>query len=314
MAAAFVVAGAWAREAPATTATEHEAAAATRAAAATAVDPAAASGRQPVTAARPHPDAPDRSWPVAAAQGALRPLVIRDWDPPATSWGAGHRGVDLATGPGSPVYAAAAGRVVFTGMVAGRGVVSIELAGSAKGDGNSDRDSDRDGPPLRTTFEPVRASVAKGDRVRAGDVVGTVQQGPFHCRQACLHWGLLRGDRYLDPLSLLPPWMLRNAPSRLLPFLGLPVPEEQPEEQEEQDGRDRGRAAQAGPASPGTEAAARREPVRAQLPVVPAGTAVALAVVTAWAHHRLRGPEGRAHSGAVISREPRAVPSTRRPP
>ncbi|CAL9609004.1 hypothetical protein SUDANB140_05599 [Streptomyces sp. enrichment culture] len=78
-------------------------------------------------------------------------------------------------------------------------------------------------PPLRTTYEPVRASVRKGDRVGAGQVLGAVEPAGSHC-SACLHWGLLRGDTYLDPLSLLPPWLLHAGPSRLLPVLGVPLP------------------------------------------------------------------------------------------
>ncbi|MEU5222692.1 M23 family metallopeptidase, partial [Streptomyces toyocaensis] len=116
-----------------------------------------------------------------------------------------------AAAPGAPVRAVAAGRVSFAGRVAGRGVVSMELAGT--GD-----------PPLRTTHEPVRASVAEGDEVAAGEVIGTVEGAGFHCTGPCVHWGLLRAGTYLDPLGLLPPWLLRRGPSRLLPVLGVPVP------------------------------------------------------------------------------------------
>ncbi|MGW4277174.1 peptidoglycan DD-metalloendopeptidase family protein, partial [Streptomyces seoulensis] len=117
--------------------------------------------------------------------------------------------------PGTPVRAVAAGRVSFAGPVAGRGVVAVELSGT--GD-----------PPLRTTYEPVRASVREGESVAAGQVVGTVEgPGPAsaaHCGRGCLHWGLLRADAYLDPLLLLPPWLLNTGPSRLLPVLGAPPP------------------------------------------------------------------------------------------
>ncbi|MFH8365315.1 murein hydrolase activator EnvC family protein [Streptomyces sp. NPDC018031] len=119
--------------------------------------------------------------------------------------------MDLAGRPGQPVHAAAAGRVVFAGPVAGRGVISIELAGTGS-------------PPLRTTYEPVRASVGEGDEVSAGQVVGVLAAGPSHCAGGCLHWGLRRADRYLDPLTLLPPWMLRSGASRLLPVFGVPLP------------------------------------------------------------------------------------------
>ncbi|WP_230091831.1 murein hydrolase activator EnvC family protein [Streptomyces olivaceus] len=146
-----------------------------------------------------------RNWPVGT-----RPAVLRGWDPPATPYGPGHRGVDLAAADGAPVRAVAAGRVSFAGRVAGRGVVSVELAGTGE-------------PPLRTTYEPVRAAVHKGDRVAAGQVLGTAEAAGSHCT-ACLHWGLLRGDTYLDPLTLLPPWLLNSGPSRLLPVLGVPLP------------------------------------------------------------------------------------------
>ncbi|MFF1377925.1 peptidoglycan DD-metalloendopeptidase family protein [Streptomyces sp. NPDC058308] len=139
------------------------------------------------------------AWPVGS-----RPKVVRAWDPPSTSYGAGHRGVDLAAPPGSAVRAVAPGRIAFAGRVAGRGVVSVEL------DGTGD-------PPLRTTYEPVRASLKKGDEVGANDVVGTMELPTGHCPGSCLHWGLLRARTYLDPLSLLPPWLLHRGQSRLLP-------------------------------------------------------------------------------------------------
>ncbi|MEU2388209.1 M23 family metallopeptidase [Streptomyces sp. NPDC012461] len=148
-----------------------------------------------------------RSWPVGG-----RPRVLRGWEPPATVYGRGHRGVDLAAAAGTPVRAVAAGRVSFAGRVAGKGAVSVELPGTGE-------------PPLRTTYEPVRASVAQGDVVAAGAVVGTVEPTGSHCTAPCLHWGLLRGDTYLDPLALLPPWLLHRGPSRLLPVLGVPLPE-----------------------------------------------------------------------------------------
>ncbi len=119
--------------------------------------------------------------------------------------------MDLSATVGTPVRAVAPGRVSFAGRVAGRGVVSVELAGTGE-------------PPLRTTYEPVRAAVVKGDEVAAGGVLGVLEPVPSasHCPSSCLHWGLLRADVYLDPLSLLPPWLLRRGPSRLLPVAGVP--------------------------------------------------------------------------------------------
>ncbi|MEU7086345.1 M23 family metallopeptidase [Streptomyces achromogenes] len=150
----------------------------------------------PPTAPSPRVPAVARAWPVGT-----RPPVLRGWRPPPTAYGPGHRGVDLAAPAGSPVRAVAPGRVLFAGRVAGRGVLSLEVRGT----------------DLRTTYEPVRASVGEGDQVDAGEVVGTLEAGA-HCGTApCLHWGLLRGGTYLDPLTLLPPWLLNGGPSRLLP-------------------------------------------------------------------------------------------------
>ncbi|MGW4730849.1 murein hydrolase activator EnvC family protein [Streptomyces shenzhenensis] len=168
--------------------------------------PAAAALPSPAPPPAPPPSAPvpalARVWPVGT-----RPVVIRGWEPPATAYGPGHRGVDLGAPPGAPVRAVAAGRVSFAGRVAGRGVVSVELAGT----------------DLRTTYEPVDPSVRTGDEVAAGEVVGRVAATGSHCAAGtCVHWGLLRGDTYLDPLLLLPPWLLRRGPSRLLPVLGVP--------------------------------------------------------------------------------------------
>lgn len=132
------------------------------------------------------------------AFGSVRPVpgpVLRAFDPPAKDWQPGHRGVDLAAKVGTPVRAAAAGRVSVAQVIGGRGVVTI-----VHGD-------------LRTTYEPVRASVRVGQQVRAGDVIGAVQAG--HCAGGCLHFGLKRGDQYLDPLGDM--YGQGTGPVRLLP-------------------------------------------------------------------------------------------------
>ncbi|MFI7503039.1 murein hydrolase activator EnvC family protein [Streptomyces sp. NPDC049687] len=153
----------------------------------------------PPPPAAPPPPVPaiGRTWPVGT-----RPAVLRGWEPPVTAYARGHRGVDLAAAPGAPVRAVAAGRVMYAGRVAGKGVVSVELTGT----------------DLRTTYEPVRASVPKGEEVTAGEVIGTVEPTGSHCTTPCVHWGLRRDRTYLNPLALLPPSLLRRGPSRLLPL------------------------------------------------------------------------------------------------
>ncbi|MEU0115743.1 M23 family metallopeptidase [Streptomyces bobili] len=184
--------------------------------AAPAPSPSAPSASPPSATAPPPVPAPSRppspvpaiarSWPVG-----IRPSVLRGWDPPATPYARGHRGVDLAAPAGAPVRAVAAGRVLFAGRVAGRGVVSLELTGTGT-------------PPLRTTYEPVAPSVTEGDEITPAQPVGTLSPTASHCPTACLHWGLRRGEAYLNPLSLLPAGLSARAPSRLLPVLGVPLP------------------------------------------------------------------------------------------
>ncbi|MEO3977317.1 M23 family metallopeptidase [Streptomyces sp. CAU 1734] len=140
--------------------------------------------------------------------GPPRPRVVRGWEPPPSPYGRGHRGVDLAAPPGTGVRAAAGGRIVFAGRVAGRGVLTIALGGPA---GGTER------PPPRLTHEPVTALLPAGTAVRAGQRVGVTEAGGSHCAAGCLHWGLIRDGVYANPLILL-----RPAPSRLLPLTSAP--------------------------------------------------------------------------------------------
>lgn len=133
----------------------------------------------------------------ARAATAVPPIsgpVMRGFDPPDQPWLPGHRGVDLLGSVGEEVHAAMAGTVRYAGRLAGRGVVSISHG------------------VLTTTYEPLTPSVRAGDQVEAGQVIGRLTSGHSCGTNACLHWGLKRGQTYLDPLSLL-----ARAEVRLLP-------------------------------------------------------------------------------------------------
>ncbi|MGZ6099394.1 MAG: murein hydrolase activator EnvC family protein [Myxococcaceae bacterium] len=126
---------------------------------------------------------PTGAWPLSPA-----PTVEHPFDPPDSAYGSGHRGVDLAGTVGAPVRAAMSGTVTFAGSLAGRGVVVVD-----HGD-------------TRTTYEPVAATVAVGDAVAQGAVIGTLTGVQSHCLPSiCLHWGWIRNadDVYLDPLGLI---------------------------------------------------------------------------------------------------------------
>lgn len=136
-----------------------------------------AAGVPPVGKAPP----PGGSWESVGMTG--------DYDAPQQRWQAGHRGVDLQASRGDPVVAPAHGVVSFVGSVGGRPTVAIEVGGG-----------------WRTTLEPVEASVKKGQRVRAGQNIGTVSGGG-HCDGSCVHWGLRSGkgreEHYRDPRTLV---------------------------------------------------------------------------------------------------------------
>jgi murein DD-endopeptidase MepM/ murein hydrolase activator NlpD len=123
--------------------------------------------------------APGWTWPVFGMRSVMRPFVA-----PPTRYGAGHRGVDLAApGDGSPVVAPTSGVVHFAGRVVDRGVVTIRAG------------------QLLVTVEPVTASVATGDVIRAGEPVGTLELG--HCAEACVHVGVREAGEYVSPMLWL---------------------------------------------------------------------------------------------------------------
>src|SRR5690606_7686938 len=93
------------------------------------------------------------SWPLDPRPRVLTPCVA-----PASTWGAGHRGIDRAATQGQPVLAVAAGVVTHVGVIAGRGTVSVSHASG-----------------LRSTYEPVLGGVTTSTRVAEGQAIGTVE-------------------------------------------------------------------------------------------------------------------------------------------
>jgi murein DD-endopeptidase MepM/ murein hydrolase activator NlpD len=145
------------------------------------------------SATTPAPSRIRYGWPIL---GAIS--VERGFDAGAGTYGAGHRGLDVATAPDQVVLASAAGTVSYAGTVAGRGVIVIDHP---------------DG--IRTTYEPVTPLVNRGQIVRLDQPIGVISgvHGDF-ALGTVLHWGARRGDFYLDPASLLRPL----GPVRLVPI------------------------------------------------------------------------------------------------
>jgi murein DD-endopeptidase MepM/ murein hydrolase activator NlpD len=105
--------------------------------------------------------------------------IVEHFRPPACQWCPGNRGIDYNTDAGEVVRASQRGVVTFAGQVGGDLFVVV-----AHPDG------------LRTTYAYLSVIlVAVGESVVVGQVLGTA--GPQ------LHFGVRRGDRYLDPELLL---------------------------------------------------------------------------------------------------------------
>lgn len=129
-------------------------------------------------------------WPLQPI-----PTIAAAFAPPDEVWQSGHRGVDLLGSHGQSVFAIGPGRVTFAASLAGRGVVVVDHG------------------ELRSTYEPVLAQVAVGERMVAGQPVGLLQSVHSHCApMSCLHLGLKRGEAYLDPLAVLPDRDVRLKP------------------------------------------------------------------------------------------------------
>lgn len=142
----------------------------------------------------------DTPAPVARLAAPVAPLrAIRLFDPPPQPWNSGHRGIDMRSTPAARVFSPWDGTVAFVGQVVDRPVLSIDLDVG-----------------LRSTFEPVESQLQPGTRVGRGEEVGTVADSAVmsHCDPStCVHWGLRRGDLYVNPLD----WLEGFGPIQLLP-------------------------------------------------------------------------------------------------
>ncbi|WP_293787374.1 M23 family metallopeptidase [uncultured Aeromicrobium sp.] len=127
----------------------------------------------------PQDRSPSWLWPLSTQR------VERPFDVPRSEYGPGHRGVDIPGRPGEDVRAVAAGTVTFTGQVAGILTVTVDHGVE------------------RSTYQPVAASVAPGDAVSRGDLLGTLLPEHPSCSRTCLNLGRLRGEEYLDPVDRL---------------------------------------------------------------------------------------------------------------
>lgn len=112
--------------------------------------------------------------------------ISMGFEQPASSFGPGHRGIDLGVPTGTAVRAAAAGTVTFAGAIPGGEAVTIDHGGG-----------------WETTYSILAATdVAEGSYVSQGQIVG--RAGVAHSGgDPGLHLGVRSAGVYVDPRPLL---------------------------------------------------------------------------------------------------------------
>ena len=139
-----------------------------------------AGGRANAASASPIPV--DNSWNYPLTSP---PAVLRDFQAPASAYGAGHRGLDLLSTAGAVLLAPVGGTVAFNRSVAGKPVLVLSTTNG-----------------LRVSFEPACSQMQVGSVVSAGQILGSVCGGSYvsHCApQLCVHWGVRNNLGYLSP-------------------------------------------------------------------------------------------------------------------
>jgi murein DD-endopeptidase MepM/ murein hydrolase activator NlpD len=120
--------------------------------------------------------------------------VVRAYDPPASPYGAGHRGIDIGAPVGTLVRAPAPGVVYFAGRIGADIFLGIDHGGG-----------------LRTTYSWLNGLlVANGDTVTTGQPIAYSGWSHPGDPAPSLHFGVKLGGNYVDPLDYLLPLQLSD--------------------------------------------------------------------------------------------------------
>jgi murein DD-endopeptidase MepM/ murein hydrolase activator NlpD len=138
---------------------------------------AAQSSSSAYSASSSTPSASGFVWPVSGP--VVSPFGMR--------WGRMHTGIDIAVGYGTPIHAAASGRVIYAGWMDGYGnLVFVDHGGG-----------------ISTGYaHQSRIAVANGQNVAQGDVIGYVGC-TGHCFGPHLHFEVRVNGAPVDPLGYL---------------------------------------------------------------------------------------------------------------
>ena len=120
-------------------------------------------------------------------------VVVRGFDGAAyraNHYGPAHRGVDLLSKVGDPVFTPTDGVVVYVGVINSIPIVVIAHPGNH-------------GNKLRTTYLPVETHLIVGDAVSRSQLIGVVGAQTHLVGNTVLHWGERLNREYKNPLRRL---------------------------------------------------------------------------------------------------------------
>jgi murein DD-endopeptidase MepM/ murein hydrolase activator NlpD len=119
-------------------------------------------------------------WPIDP------PVVKRYAEIPEQNWKTGHRGIDLLSAADGAVHSPADGYISAINSFGTKHIVSVTHG------------------ELRSTFESVTTTLKINDPVQRGQIIGYLHETSDHCLpDLCLHWGVKRGETYLDPINFV---------------------------------------------------------------------------------------------------------------
>lgn len=135
-------------------------------------------------------------WPTSSTE------VVNGFLAPLDPYGAGHRGIDIEASVGETLRAPSEATVTFARMVVDRGVVVLDH-----------------GEGVVSSVEPAEALVPVGSHVARGQEYAVVAEGPVHCVEVCVHFGVRVEGAYVSPLL----WLGGARHAVLLPIGGLGI-------------------------------------------------------------------------------------------
>ena len=146
----------------------------------------AALGAQ-IQAAQASPSAYSPSSSTPSSSGFIWPVSGPVVSPFGMRWGRMHTGIDIAVGYGTPIHAAASGRVIYAGWMDGYGNLVFIDHGNGLSTGYAHQS---------------QIAVSTGQSVTQGDVIGYVGC-TGHCFGPHLHFEVRVNGNPADPLGYL---------------------------------------------------------------------------------------------------------------